>query len=212
MTRRILALSLVAGAALASSAAWSQTPPPAHHGHHAMQGDSTAVLVGSGPNGVGGAVVTVERATITAIDPATRMVTLQAPSGATFSIHAGEEVRNFDQLKVGDRVVSRQTEALLLGLRKVPNGIRQRTDFVDLVGSAPGGRPGLTARHVVQAVANVTAVDAKAGTVTLRGVNETRTIKVSDRALLATLSVGDQVEATMVDQEAISVLPPRAAH
>ena len=80
-----------------------------------MHGDNTAVLVGSGPNGVGGAVVTVDRATITAIDPATRMVTLQTPAGATLSIHAGDEVRNFDQLKVGDRVVSRQTEALAAG-------------------------------------------------------------------------------------------------
>src|ERR1700761_8013895 len=127
MSRRILALPPVAAAALASSAAWSQTPPPAHHPHHPHHGPSTAVVVGSGPNGVGGAVVTVDRATITAIDPATRMVTLQTPAGAQMTIHAGDEVRNFDQLKVGDRVVSRQTEALLLGLRKVPNGIRQRT-------------------------------------------------------------------------------------
>jgi Cu/Ag efflux protein CusF len=202
MIKRFVGFSLLASAALASPA-WSQgTAHMAKHG-------GTAVMVGSGPNGVGGAIVNTERATITAIDPATRSVTLQSAAGETHTIHAGEAVSNFNQLKVGDQVVLRQTQALLLGLRKVSNGIRERTEWIDVQRDAPGGRPGITARHVVEAVANVTAIDMKAGTVTLRGVRESRTLHVDDRALLSSLKVGDQVEATVVDQDAISIEPPR---
>lgn len=194
MKRALVRISLLA-VSFAAAGAWAQ---PVDH---------DKVVVGRGQNAAGGAVVEVRHATITAIDPATRSVTLKPESGDQVTIHAGEAVQNFDQLKVGDVVTFRQSQAVLLGLRKVPDGIRQRTEWIDLQRSAPGARPLLIARHVVQAVANVTAIDTRAGTVTLRGVSETRTIPVPDRQLLASLKVGDQVEATIVDRDAVSIRP-----
>ena len=81
------------------------------------------------PNAAGGAVVASEpgRATIVraaeisaqvvAIDKATRTVTLKGP-GKVVDIVAGDEVKNFDQIKLGDFVVARYAEALTLELRK----------------------------------------------------------------------------------------------
>ena len=45
-------------------------------------------------------------ATVKAIDKAKRLVTLKGPEGHTFVVQAGPEVKNFDQIKVGDEVVA----------------------------------------------------------------------------------------------------------
>jgi Cu/Ag efflux protein CusF len=125
-------------------------------------------------------------------------------------IRAGEAVRNFDQLKVGDRVTYAQGEALLVSLTRVSGGIRQRSDWVEVHVAQPGEKPGILVRHRVHAVANVTAIDRKAGMVTLRGVHETHKFKIDDKQLLASLKVGDQVEATLVRGEAAFVEPAKA--
>ena len=41
------------------------------------------------------------RATVTAIDPATRMVTLKSEDGQTFDVEAGPAIVNFDKIKGG---------------------------------------------------------------------------------------------------------------
>ncbi len=46
-------------------------------------------------------------ANVVGIDKATRTVTLKGPKGDVFDIVASDEVKNFDQIKVGDFVVAR---------------------------------------------------------------------------------------------------------
>jgi len=53
-------------------------------------------------------------AQVLAIDKATRTLTLRGPKGAALDVVAGDEVRNFDQIKVGDYVVARYVAALTL--------------------------------------------------------------------------------------------------
>ena len=57
-------------------------------------------------------------ATIIAIDRATRDVTLKGPKGNWLVVTAGPEVKNFDQMNVGDKVHARYIEALVLELKK----------------------------------------------------------------------------------------------
>src|SRR4051794_22465045 len=57
-------------------------------------------------------------ATVTGIDPATRTISLKRADGKIVDVHAGEEVRNFDKIKVGDTVTTKHTQALSLDLRK----------------------------------------------------------------------------------------------
>jgi hypothetical protein len=72
---------------------------------------------GQKPGGV--AIKTVQlSATIESIDKATREVTLKGPEGKTKTVKAGDAVKNFDSLKVGDQVVATMTEALAIGVMK----------------------------------------------------------------------------------------------
>ena len=58
---------------------------------------------------VGGKVAVAHEVTasaiVTAIDKASRTVTLRKADGQSFTVVADDEVRNFDQIRVGDEVV-----------------------------------------------------------------------------------------------------------
>ena len=57
-------------------------------------------------------------AQVVGLEKATRTITLKGPKGNVFDIVAGDEVKNFDQIKLGDSVDVRYLEALTLELRK----------------------------------------------------------------------------------------------
>src|SRR5438094_4664134 len=100
-----------------------------------------AAVVGKGP-GVAGAAQTVKvTATITAIDPATRAVTLKGPQGKEIVITAGPEVKNFAQMKVGDQVDAEYVEALTLELKKGGGKAVARTEQTGAAAAKPGERP-----------------------------------------------------------------------
>ena len=67
-------------------------------------------------------------ATIIAIDKTTRDITLKGPKGNWVVITAGPEIKNFDQLNVGDKVHARYNEALVLELKKGNDLAVTRTD------------------------------------------------------------------------------------
>ena len=58
------------------------------------------------------------RAKVIAIDAKERVLTLKAANGKEVQIPAGPEVKNFDQIKVGDEVVARYHRSLSLSSRK----------------------------------------------------------------------------------------------
>lgn len=65
------------------------------------------------------AVDTVEiTATVEAIDYAKRTVTLRGPAGKTKTIKVDPSVKRFKQIKKGDEVVVRHTEALAISVQK----------------------------------------------------------------------------------------------
>ena len=205
MKKRIAGLMLAVSATVAFPV-WSQDKP------QAAPPDDGAVVIGREPGEALAAGVRTRSATITKIDSATRDITLKRPNGAEVTIRASDAVKNFDQLKVGDVVTLKQGAALLVGLTKVEgNGIRQRTDWVEVFLSQPGQSPGVAVRHRVHAVVNVFAIDRKKKTVTLRGVRETRKFEIDDPKLLESLKVGDQVEATLIQGEALFVEPAARA-
>ena len=51
-------------------------------------------------------------AQVAAVDPATRQITLAADDGTKTTFVAGPEIRNFDQIRVGDTVSAKITERL----------------------------------------------------------------------------------------------------
>jgi len=70
------------------------------------------------PGKAAGAAVVKVSATVEAVDPATRSVTLKGPKGDLHTIVAGDEVRNFDQIKVGDKVTVKYLESLTIELKR----------------------------------------------------------------------------------------------
>ena len=144
---------------------------------------------------------------ITAIDKATREVTIRGGSGNELTITAGPQVKNFKQIKVGDLVTLSYIAALGLDLKKGGGRLRERIESDQAVAAKPGEKPGLVASRTVKVIADVSAVDAAAGTITLRGPTRSIDLSVKDKELLKDIRVGDQIAATYEEAVAIAVTP-----
>jgi Cu/Ag efflux protein CusF len=194
----ILAIAVAAAIPLAHG----QTPAP-------MGG----AVVGTAP-GKGLAMQAVKAsATVEAVDPATRSVKLKNSRGQERTITAGPEVRNFDQIKVGDTVTIEFVEALALELKKAKDGklIVGKGEVKSLERSEPGMKPGGAATREVTAVADVVGVDSKKSKVTVKNdKGETFDLNIRDPEQLKLIKKGDQVQATYTEAMAISMTPARA--
>jgi Cu/Ag efflux protein CusF len=192
---RKLTLSLALAAAMASVTALAQT---------------TTVVAGSAP-GVAAAVETESyTGTISAINAETRIVSITGDGGGKAEIIAGPEVKNFAQLKAGDRVTIELTKAVALELRKNSTAEVSRHDEAAKVTAEAGEAPGGAVGTRTTIMAEVTAVDPTNKTVTLKGPNRSIDLKVEDPAQLGNIAVGDRVEATYVEALAIQVSPAAA--
>jgi hypothetical protein len=168
------------------------------------------VAVASAPGkGAVGEVVKVQ-ATITALDKATRNVTLKGAKGEEVIVSAGPEVKNFDQMKVGDTVTVEYVRALALELKKGGGLVVQRSEQAGAVGAKPGERPAGAAGREVKVVADVIGVDPATQTVTLKGPQRTVELKIADAEQFKRVAKGDQVEATFTEAVAIAVTPAKA--
>ena len=172
---------------------------------------TTSGMAASAP-GKGGVAQTVKAVgTITAIDAATRSVTIKGPKGNETTVTVGPEAKNFANMKVGDQVNFEYVEALTLELKKGGKAVVARTEESAKATAKPGAAPAAAAGRQVKVVADVTAVDAATQVVTLKGPNKTVEIKVRDPEQFKLVKVGDQVEATYTEAVAISVEPVQPA-
>jgi Cu/Ag efflux protein CusF len=146
-------------------------------------------------------------ATITAIDKATRDITLKGPQGKEVTLTAGPEVKNFDQLKVGDQVNAQYVEALTLELKKGGGLVVGRTEKEGAAGAKPGEKPAGVVGRQVTIVADVVDVNPAKQSITLRGPQRTVELAVADPAQFKLIAKGDQVEAKYTQALAIAVQP-----
>jgi len=165
------------------------------------------VVAGTAP-GKAGVTQTVKiTATITAIDKATRDITLKGPQGNEVTVTAGPAVKNFDQMKVGDQVNAQYVEALTLELKKGGGMLVARTEKEGAAGAKAGEKPAGAAGRQVTIVADVVDVNPARQTITLRGPQRTVELVVSDPAQFKLIAKGDQVEAKYTQALAIAVDP-----
>src|SRR5438034_6445629 len=113
--------SLTIGLALAFSAsvAWAQAPtapPPA--APPAAQPPAAPDKPSAGAPGVVMADVVVINATVEAVDKDKRTVTLKGSGGRTVTLKVGPNAKNFDQIKVGDKVKGKFLDSVALFVRK----------------------------------------------------------------------------------------------
>jgi hypothetical protein len=179
-----------------------------------------ATALAQQPGAAGGAAVASEpgkaavvraakiSAQVVGIDKATRTVTLKGPQGNVVDVVAGDEVKNFDQIKLGDLVVARYAEALTLELRKTKAGAGDASVRAEAAKAKPGERPAVAGARQVTALAEVVAVDPKKSTITLKGPMGNRvTLAVQDPDHFKVVKKGDQVEVTYTEAIALSVEP-----
>ena len=144
-----------------------------------------------------------KRATVTAIDRATRNVTLKGETDE-FVVQVGPEVTGFDTLKVGDVVVATYTESIAARIAKPGEATPGATGTVSAT-PASGGKAMIGGE--VTASLKVEAVDSNANTVTLSGADgQKRTVEVKDPKVqerLKTVKPGDMVVVTYTEAIAL---------
>ena len=134
-------------------------------------------------------------ATIKAIDPAKRTVTLRSDNGDEDTFTVGPDVTRFDQLKVGDTIRATYLESLVFQIRK-PGAPASTTGAV-----AAGGRlkevPGAVLGTQETRTVTVKAVDVNAPSITVVTADgRTFTRKIADKKNLEGVSAGDQIDIT----------------
>jgi len=161
------------------------------------------VLVIFGPQGAAESVTA--NAKITAIDKTTRNVTLLGPRGNSFTVHAGEDVTRFNDLKVGDQVSATYFESIAWNVRTA--GQAAPPAETDTVARRTAG-PGAAVASQQNITVTVTAIDRTAQSVTVQGPGgNSLTFKAADPKNLENLKVGDKVDITYTQAVLLRVDP-----
>lgn len=173
---------------------------------------------GPGNPAVLGPVANVDRAqmtgTVQQIDRERRLVTIRSDDGRSVVMAAGPDVRNFENLKKGDRVDATFSEATALAVAKGGTGrdfdlgeIRTRVEAQAASQAPAGGKPGMKAMERTTLVANVFQIDRDRGILTLRGTSgEPVDVRASKEALKG-ISKDDQVVISYVQAAAVTIEP-----
>lgn len=173
----------------------------------AVSAQTAAVVGGTAPGKAGVAEVVKLTATVTALDKATRDVTLKGPQGNELTLTAGPDVKNFDQIKVGDQVNVEFIQALTLELKKGGGLVVARTEQKGAVAAKPGEKPAAAAGRQVTIVADVIATDPAKQTITLKGPKQTVDMRIPNPEQFKRVAKGDQVEATYTQAVAMALMP-----
>jgi Cu/Ag efflux protein CusF len=175
----------------------------------AQQAATTSTAVATAPGKAVATQTTKATAKVVSLDAATRTVSLKAANGKVFDIVASPDVRNFDQIKVGDMLNVEYVQALSLELKKQGPGSKpggQPTVDQGAARTAQGEKPGVAGARQVTDLADVIAVDAKKQTVTLRGPRGNEVdLNVQDPEQLKNIKKGDQVEVVYTEAVAVMV-------
>jgi Cu/Ag efflux protein CusF len=159
------------------------------------------------PGGAVGRTVEMQ-ATVTAIDVATRMVTLKGDDGIETTMQVDNRARNLAQVKVGDVVKVAYVQALAWQLSKSTK-MEPTVEVEEAAGrTEPGQKPGGAAGRRITMTAQIEAIDTAAGTVTLKGPGgKSRTIKAKNPENLKKVKVGDLIDISYTEAVAIKVEP-----
>ena len=173
----------------------------------AQQAATGAQVTASTPGKAAVAQTVKASAGVTAVDKATRTVTLKAANGEVFDVVAGDEVKNFDQIAVGDQVTVQYVRALSLTLKK-SGGTAAPKETADAVRAKQGEKPGGAIGRQVTVMTDVVDVNPKNKTISLKGPKgNVVVLDVQNPEQFKVVKKGDKVEAVYTEALAISVEP-----
>lgn len=145
-------------------------------------------------------------ATVTAVDKATRSLTLKYADGKSETLAVGPQVKRFDEVAAGDTLVVEYQEGLALEFQ-LPSEKPVTPEVAAASGrtgkdEAPGG----VAAAGVRATVVVTAIDLTSRMVVFQGPQgQYHQVKAGPKVKLELLKVGDKLIATYVQSLAISL-------
>ncbi|MBU3599012.1 hypothetical protein ICN28_00590 [Polynucleobacter sp. 30F-ANTBAC] len=197
MTARNISISLLTASLLGLSAA--AVAQPAN-----TQNRTTAAAAVAGDRGQ------IFSATVTKIDQKNRVVSFKNQDGE-LDIVAGPEVKNFAQIKVGDRLDVAYEVAVAIELVKTKNNdIRSREKVSDVKTAPAGAKPGMVKTNIVKTTASVEAIDKKKQIVSLKGPKGNIVeVKVNNPELLKGITTKDQVDVTYAEAIAAVISTPK---
>jgi len=151
------------------------------------------------------------RAIVESVDPPTRTVMVRREDGSLVSIKAGPEVRNFAQVKPGDRVAVRVRLGVLAEMAS-DNAADGPFTQSGIASRAPAGaKPGVVTSEAVRVRVTFNAYDGKTRTVSLTlpsGQEQKAVIRTQPmQDFAARLKAGDKVDVTFARSIAVAVLP-----
>jgi hypothetical protein len=145
-------------------------------------------------------------ATVTKIDQKSRKVTLQRPDNSKFTIVAGPEVRNLDQVKKGDVVKLEYRQSIAYEVNKPGTAKPGVTASTDVTRSNPGEKPGGSVTDTVTVRMTITAINKARAEATLLGPDgESNVVRVRNPSNLDKVDVGDVVDLTYTEALGVSV-------
>ena len=160
------------------------------------------------PGGVMVDVVDVS-ATVDAVDASKRQVTLKLSDGSLRTIKLGPEVKNFDQIKAGDKVKAKFYESVAVFVAKAgekPSATEKQTIEV----APKGEKPGVVMVATVEVTAVVTAINYTKRTLKLKGPDGKIKTFTVDKAVknFKNIKKGDDVFLRVTEAVAIMVEKP----
>lgn len=155
--------------------------------------------------------VTTIKAKVNAVDLAKREVTLTGPLGRTVTLTVGDQVKNLAQVKAGDDLVLKYTEALSVDLRRGGTPGREKTQTTSpIITSQPGANPAALKGRQTTITATVEKVDPKRQVVLLQGPGGRYVeVKVKSADAFKDIKVGDMVDAVYTEAILLEVVTPK---
>lgn len=181
---------------------------------------ATAAIVAAGLQTASAKVKTAERyttvtetATVVAIDAANKAVTLKGPEGNTSTVTIDPSNVYLSNVKIGQQVQATYGVAIKAELRK-PTKEEEAEPFVMETSSGTNNNindPAASMGATIHMVATITAVDKKAGTVTLTGPNgRSMTVDIANPKMAKHLKVGKTVVIDYTNRLILKLDPPKA--
>lgn len=148
-------------------------------------------------------------AKVVSIDPITRQIVLKTTDGFTQTLVAGQEVRNFAQIKSGDSVNVDYFAAVTFEVRPPsPEEIERAQSSSAVFGRAPReSKPGVVVGVGDIGILVIDSIDKSAHTVTLSGPNGVFVFKSPHPENLDFVRKGDQVVVQVASLLAAKVTP-----
>jgi lipopolysaccharide export LptBFGC system permease protein LptF len=144
------------------------------------------------------------------IDKKTRTITFKNKEGESKFV-AGPDIKNFDQIKKGDRVNVNYELAVAIELIKTKSdGVRTKVETNTVTKSKANEKPSETITNQTTIIADIVEVNREKKLVSVKGPSgKITTVTVKNPALLADVKVGEQVKVIYFDAMAASITTPK---